>query len=230
VTETGSTNADVAEAAAGEPEGLVIVADHQTAGRGRLGRTWVAPSGSALLMSVLLRPPDGTSHLAVATVACAAAAAVDASIKWPNDLLADDGRKLAGILAEAVSGNMTAIVVGLGLNLWTPPDFPEELRTVATSLGQRGADIPSRDEVLGAVLTELELRYRVLCDDGPAELMAEYRRRCVTVGQRVRIEQLNGTWEGTAVGIDGDGALLVDRERAGTVRVEAGDVVHLRRT
>ena len=106
---TASTNTVALEAAAaGEPEGYVVVADHQTAGRGRLGRAWVAPPGTALLVSVLLRPPPATAHLAVSALSCAAAAAcervagVTPVLKWPNDLLAGD-RKLGGVLAETVA-------------------------------------------------------------------------------------------------------------------------------
>ncbi|MHB8463836.1 MAG: biotin--[acetyl-CoA-carboxylase] ligase [Acidimicrobiales bacterium] len=231
VAETGSTNADVAAAAAaGEPEGLVVVADHQTAGRGRMGRSWVAPPGSALLTSILLRPPQASAHVAVAAVACAAAAACGdvAKVKWPNDLVAGDGRKLAGVLAEASSGNVTAITVGIGLNLWAPPDWPEELRATATALDELGGRVPSRDELLGALLTELEPRYARVVASGPAALLAEYRHRCVTIGQRVRVEQPDASWEGDATDIDDAFALLVTEASRGVVTVRAGDIVHLR--
>jgi BirA family biotin operon repressor/biotin-[acetyl-CoA-carboxylase] ligase len=232
VAETGSTNADVAaDAAAGEPEGLVVVADHQTAGRGRLGRTWVAPAGSALLTSILLRPPPAAAHMAVAAVACAAAAACGdrPGIKWPNDLVADDGRKLAGILAEAsVAEHMTAVTVGLGLNLWLPPEFPEELRSTACGLDALGGPIPSRDEMLAAVLTELEPRYAHLLATGPGALLEEYRARCVTIGALVRVEQHDRTWDGRAIDVDESFALLVEDGAAGVATVQVGDVIHLR--
>jgi len=140
--ETGSTNADALElAAAGAPEGLVVVADHQTAGRGRLARTWEAPPGASLLVSVLLRPDlePADAHLAVSAMAIAAAEAVaevaplHPVLKWPNDLLVMsgakyDGRKLGGILAEAVieGDRLGAVVVGLGLNVNWPADLPAE--------------------------------------------------------------------------------------------------------
>jgi BirA family biotin operon repressor/biotin-[acetyl-CoA-carboxylase] ligase len=229
VGETGSTNADLLAAAhLGEPEGLVLVADHQRAGRGRMGRTWEAPAGSALLASVLLRPPPIAVHMAVIAVGCAAASACAAAgpgLKWPNDLVIGD-RKLGGILAEATasSENVTAVVVGLGLNLYLPPDFPAELRESAAALD--GSE--SRDEVLAALLVALESRYAALCASGPADLLDEYRRRCVTLGRRVRVEQTDVTWEGVAVGIDNTGALEVERPGVGAVRVDVGDVVHLR--
>lgn len=235
VDETGSTNADALEAAAnGEPEGLVIVADHQTAGRGRLGRTWVAPPGCSLLMSVVLRPPNEAGHLPVCAVGCAAAAAsarvagAAVGLKWPNDLVAG-GRKLGGILAEASasSGNVTALVVGLGLNVRLPAELPSELRETATALDQLGAPV-TVDVLLAAILDELEPRYARLCAAGPAELIEEYRDRCLTIGQRVRVEQPNETWSGDAVAIDDDAALIVERPGVGRVRVDVGDVVHLR--
>jgi BirA family biotin operon repressor/biotin-[acetyl-CoA-carboxylase] ligase len=223
VTETGSTNADVlAEAAAGADEGLVIVADHQSAGRGRLNRTWVAPPGSSLLMSVLLRPPT-SGHLAVCAVGCAAAAACGppASLKWPNDLVVGQ-LKLGGILAEAL-GNVTAVVVGLGLNVLLPRD-PVEGSTALDQLGPA----PNIDDVLARILAELEPRYAALCANQTDALLTEYRNRCVTIGQKVRIEQAGEHWTGDAVAIDDDGALVVDRPGVGRVRVEVGDVVHLR--
>jgi BirA family biotin operon repressor/biotin-[acetyl-CoA-carboxylase] ligase len=207
-----------------------VVADYQTSGRGRMGRAWESPAGSALLASVLLRPPPMAVHMAVIAVGCAAAEAcgsADPGLKWPNDLVIGD-RKLGGILAEATasSENVTAVVVGIGLNLTLPPDFPSELRAGATAL----SDGRTRDAVLGALLTALEPRYAALCADGPAVLLEEYRRRCVTLGRRIRVEQSDGAWEGVGVSIDGTGALEVERPGAGVVRVDVGDVVHIRAT
>ncbi len=151
VTETGSTNADLAARGADAPEGSVLVADYQSAGRGRLDRAWVAPAGSGLLVSVLLRPrlDPARLHLVVVAVALAAADATETltgvrpDLKWPNDLLApaDDGqrRKLGGILAEITppTGSSTdeapVLVVGLGLNLTRPPDQPPELAELAAA-------------------------------------------------------------------------------------------------
>lgn len=256
LAETASTNSDVAAAAAsGESEGLVIAADHQTAGRGRMGRTWTAPPGSALLCSFLLRPPADRVHLAVTAVGCAAAAAclrvagVEPGLKWPNDLVievagsgrepgpegeepadapAGSSRKLAGILAEAVSDGerVTGVVVGLGLNVIRPPDFPAELDGIATSLDRVSPGGVDRGDLLEAICEELEDRCQVLLDR-PADLMAEYRRRCVTIGKDVRVEQTGETWEGRAIGVADDGSLEV-MTADGIRRVQAGDVVHLR--
>jgi len=238
--EVTSTNTVVADAAArGEPEGLVVVADHQTAGRGRLGRVWVAPAGTALLTSILLRPPPPVVHLAVSAVGCAAAEAcrrltgLEPGLKWPNDLVVADGpgwRKLGGILAEAsaLGGEMTAVVVGLGLNLRRPADLPDDLAATAVALDELADRAPGRDRLLEAILVELEPRYAALLADGPEALLAEYRDRCVTLGRIVRVEQPHGVLEGVAVEIDDRAALVLDQGEAGRTAVGVGDVVHLR--
>jgi BirA family biotin operon repressor/biotin-[acetyl-CoA-carboxylase] ligase len=225
VGSVGSTNTLGLEAAAsGEAEGLVIVADHQTAGRGRLGRTWEAPPGSALLMSVLLRPPPDLLHFGVTAVGCAAAAACGSPVglKWPNDLVAG-GLKLGGVLAEVAtdSGKVGGVVVGLGLNLTSAPVGAVFLDDVVARPVGRGS-------VLAALLTELEARYTQLVAAGPAALLEEYRQRCVTIGQEVRVEQARGVLAGRADGIDDGGRLTVALEGGGVAHVDVGDVVHLR--
>jgi BirA family biotin operon repressor/biotin-[acetyl-CoA-carboxylase] ligase len=203
------------QARAGAPERLVAVADHQSAGRGRLGRTWEAPAGANLLCSVLLRP-SVASHLVVARVALAGrdaardVAGVDAGLKWPNDLLVD-GAKLAGVLAEADAGS-GAVVVGIGMNVgWAPPG--------AARLG----DGVTRDAVLEALLHALD--GWVAADD--AAVASAYRTACVTLGQRVRVELSDETFDGTAADVDDSGHLLVD---VGVClrTIAAGDVIHLR--
>jgi BirA family biotin operon repressor/biotin-[acetyl-CoA-carboxylase] ligase len=230
--ETTSTNTVALEAAAdGEPEGLVVVADHQTAGRGRLQRTWVAPPGSALLVSILLRPPPDALHLAPTAVGCAAAAACgvvagfEPGLKWPNDLVAG-GRKLGGILAEAAasSGNVTAVVVGLGLNVHRPADRPPDVERIATDLDRWATTPIGRAALLDCLLDELATRYPLQRE----QLAAEHRRRCVTLGRRVAVQQPTGTVVGTAVDVDADGRLWVETGSGSTVRIEVGDVVHLR--
>ena len=206
-----STNRYLADLArAGAPEGVVVVADHQTAGRGRLGRAWEAPPAESLLASVLLRPEQ--PHLVTAAVALAAAdacesvAGVRAGIKWPNDLLVGD-RKLAGILAVAEGD---AVVVGIGINVgWAPPG--------AACLG---APAGARRRLLDDLLSGLESRYGRW-----DEVAAEYGRRCETVGRRVRVELPGGrVVVGRADRLDECGRLEVDG-----VVLSAGDVVHLRR-
>jgi BirA family biotin operon repressor/biotin-[acetyl-CoA-carboxylase] ligase len=246
--ETGSTNADLlAEARSGAGEGLVLVAEAQTAGRGRMGRRWVSPPRTALTFSVLLRPARVPAGLLgwlplLAGVAVASAlvktAAVDARLKWPNDVLAD-GAKLAGILAER-SGE--AIVVGMGINVFQRRDeLPVPTATslllaapeaVAATAGD-GADV--RERLLAAVLDDLARWYRAWVDQprpGDADgcgLRAEYLRRSETVGAEVTVLLPGGqNLTGTAAGVDPAGRLEV-RTPTGVVRVSAGDVAHLRR-
>jgi BirA family biotin operon repressor/biotin-[acetyl-CoA-carboxylase] ligase len=233
VEETGSTNADlVAAARAGAPPGRALVADHQTAGRGRLGRRWQAPPGSSLLVSMLFHAdgPDGlhkyTQAVALAAAeACRDVAGVSPSLKWPNDLLVGD-RKVAGVLAETAplpSGKL-AVVVGIGLNVtWTPP-FPDELAVTMTALNVEAGRAIDRDLVLHSMLDRLAL-------EPPADLLDRYRAALGTLGRRVRIEQAGigqgEVWEGLAVDVKADGCLVV-RTPTGHREVMTGDVVHLR--
>ena len=233
VAETGSTNADVlALARAGAPEGTAVVADHQTAGRGRLGRRWQAPAGSSLLVTVLLRPPPDEVEAATTVAALAMAEAVEAStgvralLKWPNDLTVDD-RKLAGVLAEADWRGDVAVAVGIGVNCnWPPPEaWPQDLQQTMVSLNHlTGADV-DRDELLDVFLGALP-RWRTA---GRQQLVAAVRRRSATLGRRVRVDVGDGAVvEGEAVDVDARGHLVV-REAGGATRTfAAGDVTHLR--
>ncbi|WKU04166.1 biotin--[acetyl-CoA-carboxylase] ligase [Micromonospora sp. HUAS LYJ1] len=254
--ETGSTNADAADAArAGEPEGLVVVAERQTAGRGRRGRAWQSPPRAGLATSVLLRPgeavtdrdwppaaPTGYGWLpllaGVALVeAVSRLAELDAGLKWPNDLLIGDA-KCAGILAEAVpaggAAEPPAIVLGIGLNVTLRADeLPANPTGLpATSLQLAGATATDRDPLLRALLRALADwydRWRLAGGDADAcGLRAAYLASCVTVGRRVRVLLPDGTdLTGLATGVDPDGHLLVDTA-AGERRLAAGDVLHLR--
>jgi BirA family transcriptional regulator, biotin operon repressor / biotin---[acetyl-CoA-carboxylase] ligase len=239
---TGSTNADLlARAAAGAPEGTVLAAEQQDAGRGRLGRTWTSPPRAALTFSVLLRPDQvprarlGWLPL-LAGVAVAAAVrdltAVDARLKWPNDVLAGPA-KLAGILAEATDGG---VVVGVGLNVSTGPDGlppPGPGALPATSLRLLGSPVLDRTRLLAGILAGLERRYLTWSRDfGDTErtgLRAEYTDLCATLGRNIRVELPGGRLlDGVAAGIDADGRLLVGMPPGADLPVAAGDVVHLR--
>jgi BirA family biotin operon repressor/biotin-[acetyl-CoA-carboxylase] ligase len=227
-----STNRWAADAAArGDIGELVVVADYQTAGRGRLGRRWEAPPGAALLASIVLRPAGleaARFHLLTALVAlagreaCATAGGFVPDIKWPNDLLVGD-RKLAGILAQtapapAAGGAPGPVVVGIGVNLTAAP--PGAI-TAAEAAGRP----VGRDELLGALLAAADRRYGRW-----DEVAAEYVSRCATVGRRVRVEGGAGAVrEGEAEGIDRAGRLVVRFDGAGESEpVSAADVVHLR--
>ena len=220
---TGSTNAVVAERArAGEPAGLVVVAESQTAGRGRLDRSWTSPPRAGLTLSALVRPdlPAGQwpwlpllTGLAVAT-AVREQAGLAAVLKWPNDVLVE-GRKLCGVLVEVPQPG--AAVLGVGLNVTTRQD--ELPHDGATSLALAGATTTDRGTLLRAVLRAVT----VALADAPAA-RAAYRELCATTGQPVRVELPGGRRvEGTAEAVDDDGRLVVDGTAYG-----AGDVVHLR--
>ena len=245
VESTGSTNADLlARALAGEPEGAVLAAEEQRAGRGRMGRTWTSPPRAALTVSVLLKPavpPARRGWLPLLTgVAVATAitqvAGVETRIKWPNDLLTADA-KLAGILAEAAGD---AVVVGIGLNVSTEPAELSHLLAStspgglpATSLAAAGATALDREELLLAILAGLEHWYRAWQraggDPDRSGLRQEYLRWSATIGRTVRAELPGGqALSGSAVGVDSDGRLLVLLSSGSEVAVAAGDVVHLR--
>ena len=244
VAETGSTNSDLATAArAGAPDRTVLVAEHQSAGRGRGTRGWRSPPRAGLSFSVLLRPHAVPSRrwgwlplLAGVALADAvrAVAEVDAVLKWPNDLLVGpQRRKCAGILAEVVSGGDTpAVVVGIGLNVTvTADELPAD--AAATSLAIEGAACSDRDPLLRAVLRELSRTEKTWRehngDAGASGLREAYQRRCGTLGQRVRVELPAATvLVGHAVDVDSDGRLLVRDDRGTEHAVSAGDVVHLR--
>lgn len=214
---TDSTNARARELAeAGAPHGTLVTAGEQSAGRGRQGRTWSAPAGSALLMSLLLRELDERSPLiplAAAVAVCEACAPVQCAIKWPNDVWAD-GRKLAGILVEGRPQEGWA-VLGIGLNVATEAaEFPDELRETATSLRLAGTET-GVEEVLEALLPPLE---RWLAAS-PPDVLEAWRTRDALRGRSVR-------WadgEGIAAGIDDSGSLLVDGP-GGRQTLGAGEV------
>ncbi len=240
VVETGSTNRDVLELArAGAPDGIVLVADHQTAGRGRLDRTWIAPPGASLLMSVLLRPRLDPTEAPLLTVAMALAVAdteagrqARARLKWPNDVVVDTEppRKLAGILAESVvdSSGQLAVVVGVGINVDWPTPLPPELAEIATALNLVGV-VVDREELLTDVLRGFERRCAQL--QGGRERTAvvdEARAASVTLGRRVRADLGPELRDGKAVDLDERGNLVIEDDDGRRHVVMAGDVVHLR--
>ena len=208
---TDSTNARARElATAGAPHGTLVTADEQTAGRGRQGRVWSAPSGRALLMSLVLREWPRLLPLAAA-LAVAEVAREATTIKWPNDVLLDE-RKVAGILVEGRSQEGW-MVLGIGLNVaLRPDDFPPELRDTAATLGRDPAEVePLLHELLGALHGWLSVPH----DD----IVTAFRARDALAGREV--SWADGT--GVAEGIDGDGRLLV-RTGAELIALDAGEV------
>jgi BirA family biotin operon repressor/biotin-[acetyl-CoA-carboxylase] ligase len=231
VAETGSTNADaLALARDGAPEGVVFVADHQTAGRGRLGRTWQAPPGSSLLVTVLLRPPEDQAELVTFAAAVSMAEAVEATtgvralLKWPNDLTVED-RKLAGVLAEADWHDDGVVVcVGIGVNCNWPDDVPSELREALVALNHLTGVEVDRRALLDVFLGALDTRYPKLDRAG---LLLAWRARSATLGRAVRVDLGTEVVEGTAADVTVEGHLVVETT-AGPRTFAAGDVTHLR--
>ncbi len=210
--EVGSTNAVARElAAAGAPHGTLVTADHQSAGRGRAERSWEAPAGSSVLMSLVVRPSEPLLPLRAAVALCDVLAALPGvAIKWPNDVLVG-GRKAAGILVEGRPQDGWA-VLGMGVNVTA---VPPALGDTATCLAEQG-DRRGVAGVLSALLAALEPR---MAQPAP-ELLAAWRERDALAGRQI-------SWEpggsGTAAGVDDAGALLVDTA-AGRVALDAGEV------
>lgn len=231
----GSTN-DIARrlAEAGAPAGTVVLADEQTAGRGRGGRRWYAPPGAALLLSIVLRPrlPAGGEAapgaiplrvgLAVAR-AVERVAGVRTVIKWPNDLLIEGRGKLAGILCEGAitASGKTHVVAGIGINVGqSAGDFPPEVRPLATSLRLVAGEI-SRPELAGAIISHVLALTRRAGEPLEPELLEELAERDLLRGRRVAID---GEPRGIACGIAAEGALLVREAEGRVARVYTGTV------
>ena len=219
--------AESARPGAASASGIVAVADEQTAGRGRHGRTWTAAPGAALLVSVLLRPDLPADRLHLVTLAAAVAgtdavravAGLDARVKWPNDLMVD-GRKLAGILAEADGAG--AVVVGMGLNVRADA-FPAELADQATACELHSAGPVDRSALLVAWLRALDAQL-----DALSGVVASAAARSATLGREVRVDLAREAFRGVAKRLTPEGYLVVTTDDGDERIVTAGDVVHLR--
>ena len=229
-----STNA-VAKALAGQgaPEGTLVVTEEQIAGRGRRGRSWVSPAGANLLFSVLLRPPMEGDRVFVLTMVLALAgvkavqkvAAVEAMIKWPNDLYVGP-KKLAGVLTEfAVRGKQVDWVVpGMGINVAWRPDAPEQGGVPATSLLEETGQRVSRNELLIELLTEFEGLYKEVVAGNMEGLYEEWNRNCLVLGKAVVVATEKEKIEGKALRIDDCGALILEDAEGNERRILTGDV------
>ncbi len=219
LAEAASTQDAARELAeAGAVEGALVVAERQTAGRGRRGRTWLSPAGG-LYFSLVLRPELPLAALPLVSLAAGAALAKAAGVgglKWPNDLLAPDGRKLAGVLVEAdLRGEeVRYLVLGVGVNFETPA------QEGAAGLAEFGDAV--RADVLARFLAALEPLYQSLPD--PEAVLAAWRAHAVTLGREVRVHTPAGPKEGTAVDLEADGSLVLETPRGKRTRVSAGDV------
>ncbi len=233
--ETGSTNADAAALAdRGAREGTVVLADRQTAGRGRLGRSWSSPPGAGIYASVLLRPDPMVARLLSIAAGVAIAEGIERvsglapTLKWPNDIYLAGGeahpsRKVAGILAEGgVSGGQTWVVLGFGINV-LPAALPVHL-TRATSLEAELGRIVDRGELLAECLARLAMRYRNLNEGNAAVVLDAWRARAAsTIGRRVEWDDGGTALNGLVAGIDDEGGLVV-KTAAGKTRIVSGEV------
>lgn len=243
---TSSTNSLLkAEAEAGlAQEGTVIMAEHQTSGKGRLERSWEAPPGKALLLSILLYPRSKPewSQLIGLMISLAVfdslqqffAAGADASgkirqalkLKWPNDILVDN-RKICGILSESgiSRDGRRFIVAGIGLNVnQTPEDFPANLKSIATSVAILAGRSVSRDIVLRLLLDTIETYYNRLNSQGIDWLIPAWMDRAVIIGKRLVVRQHDGMISGICAGMEKDGSLLIQLENGVIEKVYSGDV------
>jgi BirA family biotin operon repressor/biotin-[acetyl-CoA-carboxylase] ligase len=232
--ETGSTNADAATLAdGGAPEGLVVLADLQTAGRGRLGRSWSSPPGVGIYASVLLRPDTHVARLLSIAAGVAVAEAIEEvtglrpALKWPNDVYLEGGgahapRKVAGILAEGgVSGAGTWVVLGFGINVL--PGYPTELARVTSIEAELGRAV-DRGELLASCLARLAARYTDLKDGRRASVLNSWRARAAsTFGRRVEWDDGGAVLSGVVAGLDEEGGLVVSTAE-GAARIVSGEV------
>ena len=243
---TDSTNEQALRwLADGAPEGALVVADHQTAGRGRRGRTWEAPPGSALLFSLVVRPRGRARITELLTTALGVSCArgieetcgLEIGLKWPNDLVIGDD-KLGGILVESrvTAGSVEGAVAGIGINVsWPAGDDARPFATPATSIAAAlangiGEGIPSRVELLGAVLASFEDLYgRLDSEAGAEETRREAAARSTVLGSAVSVRLADGSEiRGTATDLTASGALVIEREDGSAVILAAGEIEQLR--
>jgi BirA family biotin operon repressor/biotin-[acetyl-CoA-carboxylase] ligase len=233
-----STNTELARLASeGADEGVSILADEQTAGRGRLQRTWSSPKGAGLYFSILLRPTIPQDHWPLITFAAALAVAdalhessdIQTDIKWPNDLLSGE-RKICGILADAIETPAgRAVIVGIGINL-TQQAFPAELINVAASVSEVTGRPAERESILAALLRALSRWYSLLHEPGGREkiVVAWSSRSSYASGKLVQVNNGEEVWPGVTSGIEPDGALRLKMESGEIKVVRAGDVLSVR--
>jgi BirA family biotin operon repressor/biotin-[acetyl-CoA-carboxylase] ligase len=217
-------------------DGLAVVADLQTAGRGRRGRTWISPAGANLLVSVALRPAIDAPLIGLLGIAAALAVrdacagfAPDAglAIRWPNDLVDRDGRKVAGLLVETAleGGALAEAVIGIGINVnWLPAQMPPEIAGTASSLSDLAGEPIDRVALLGRLLTALDLEIAAL--ERGDEPVARYRSHAWLDGRRVEVDSGDGVVAGRVAGIADDGSLLLDTE-AGRLALSVGEVARV---
>lgn len=231
----GSTN-NVAKSIANQgcDNGLLVVAEEQGAGKGRLSRGWISPHAKGIWFSVVLKPPFLPQEASKCTLLAAVAVVkavnkikgVEAAIKWPNDILLN-GRKLVGILTEmnAEFGHINYIVIGTGINTHgEPEDYPDDVRDIAISVADVAEEPVSRVQLLADILKNMEDLYELVCAEGFVPVLAEWRKYSCTLGQEVKVIAPDMTYFGTAIDIDEEGLLIVRKTSGELEKVVAGDV------
>ena len=229
-----STNTVMKEQYLDRPHGFVLAAEEQTGGRGRLGRTFVSPSGTGVYFTILLHPALPLTHIQYATLAAAVAvtqavsdtAGFTPEIKWVNDVLMQ-GRKLNGTLTEAViegeSGTVSSLIVGIGINLRPNPAWPEEVRRVAGAISDFGP-VPRRAALIASVLTHFEQAYSLVEQGREGELVALYRERLCCIGRKITVVSPLEKYEAECVGLDGEGHLLIRTADGAETALSTGEI------
>lgn len=215
-------------------DGMIVVAEEQGAGKGRLSRGWISPFAKGIWFSIVLKPPFLPEEAPKCTLLAAVAVVkainkikgVEAAIKWPNDILLL-GKKLVGILTEmsAEFGHINYVVIGIGINTnATPEDYPEEVRPLAVSVADAATEPFTRVELLADILKNMEELYEMVLQEGFKPVLEEWRKYSCTLGQAVKVIAPDKTYFGTAVDIDEEGLLIVRKEDGVEEKVVAGDV------
>jgi BirA family transcriptional regulator, biotin operon repressor / biotin---[acetyl-CoA-carboxylase] ligase len=234
----GSTNTVALELAEGTEEGSVIIADRQEKGRGRLGRSWVSPAGVNIYLSIILRPRLGPEYVTLLTILSAVACThglrkttgLAVSVKWPNDLMVSE-RKLGGILTETkiIRNGIVLAVIGIGINVnMAAPDFPDHMRSTATSVKNETSKSVMREPIISAILNETDRWYKVLQIGQTQEIISEWRRLTSTLGRQVLVTTGQDTYIGLAEAIDDRGMLLIRLPSGETKRISSGDLTALK--
>ena len=224
--EVSSTN-DEAKKNADMPDGSLFIADKQTAGKGRLGRSWVSPRGTGIWMSLLLKPDIPLSDISqltlVAGIATSRAIGNNSMIKWPNDIVIGT-KKVCGILTEmsAETDRINYVICGIGINVNTP-DFPAELKNKASSILIETGKETDRCSLIAKVMNEFEPLYKKFIREGFSPFCNDYKKSCITIGREINVSYHGKDLSGTAVDIEKNGGLVIDTASQ-TVTVTSGEV------
>jgi len=222
-----------------QPEGIVVVADSQTRGRGRLGRKWISPSGVNLYFSVILQPPFSQQESTILPLAAAASAVnaikgypgLNANIKWPNDILIGN-KKTGGILVEHKSGHdkTDMLIIGMGINVnMTLDSLPDDIMPIATSLMIENGSEVDRIKLLGGLLAELESSYKLLIKGDKQSLVNKWADSVSTIGKEISVKINNQIISGTARALTGSGGLLIRMPDGKEKTITAGDVTIIKK-